>query len=845
MTTWSEYSTRTRSTKIAIAHIFPKQRWKEWTIVSGNIYKTTAPHIVEAVAIGMTALTADTSEAVALNKFYYKPETKELFINVGLDPITVNAILTYRLCFSSAPVNLPYDMIAGFDTEYEPRLKDLGDIKLELDFENQGIALETNSSVSLENTDGYFDDKFDVLIFENQRAIFYSYGLEIAPAESRIIFDGFMETKSFTPSDVKLTLKDQFKKLRDRMQMDLFTTADGNLTDSNLNKPKRRLYGKFDHLETVGIDKILTGYSLSGSHSIDQLGTTLNGTGTAYLDELSPEDELIITIEGEEYRYTVDTVDSNTLATLSDVSEVPFSGAVFVSPKVPWRKRNREWHIAGHKLREVSTTVSEFITPTRIRLTDTTDVTPGDLALVDGTDYVTIVRVSGDQVVLDQALSTNLVGGESFTILPVSSAYQDDRAFEQGRDYTVLNTATDAVVVLEDLAEFNITGQKLTPATFVFTNGSRNVTCSTVGLDLKTILQTRDWLRADSITRPEWYEILQVDETSLVLRTAFTASSFTGTAIRKNMNYIGDETLITVDCRGVEVAGEWKYSAARAVKHILETDLGSANINTATFTQAHEDAPQYLSYAIPEKPGSEAPVIRDTIAKINQSVLAAIYQDPNFDFAMTLLQSDKPEDLETLSDDDVLSFSVNTKQSIANLVSLSYRPFVDVLTGKDVFKLQEVDNDFVNETSQIQNTHVAKAYIYDDAAAETHAQRLGFIKSVTNTLITVKGKIDLVRFGIGDRIGLAFDRMFTRYGNESNQRVGIVYGVQSDEASASISLNDYNGVFTRVPAIAPDDAADYSSASDSDKSKWGYVCDNDSETPDGISNASLGNNLIG
>lgn len=149
MTTWSEYSTRTRSTKIAIAHIFPKQRWKEWTLVSGNIYKTTAPHIVEAVAIGMTALTADTSEAVTLNKFYYKPETKELFINVGLDPITVNAILTYRLCFSSAPVNLPYDMDAGFDTEYEPRLKDLGDIKLELDFENQGIALETNSSVSL------------------------------------------------------------------------------------------------------------------------------------------------------------------------------------------------------------------------------------------------------------------------------------------------------------------------------------------------------------------------------------------------------------------------------------------------------------------------------------------------------------------------------------------------------------------------------------------------------------------------------------------------------------------------------------------------------------------------
>jgi hypothetical protein len=326
MTTWSEYSARTRSTKIALAHIFPKQRWKEWTLVSGNIYKTDIPYIVEAVANGLTDLTADTTEAVALNKFYYKPSTKELFVNVGLDPITTNIILTYRLCFSSAPLNLPYDLASGFDTEYEPRLKDLGDIKLELDFENQGIALETSSSVSLENTDGYFDDKFDVLIFENQRAIFYSYGLELAPNQKRVIFDGFMESKSFTPSEVKFTLKDQFKKLRDRMQMDLFTTADGNLTDNHLNKPKRRLYGKFSHLETVGIDKILTGYTLTGTHSIDQLGTTLNGVGSAYLDELSPEDEVFVEVDGEEYRFTIDSVDSNTQATLSDASEIPFSG---------------------------------------------------------------------------------------------------------------------------------------------------------------------------------------------------------------------------------------------------------------------------------------------------------------------------------------------------------------------------------------------------------------------------------------------------------------------------------------------------------------------------------------
>lgn len=845
MTDWSEYSRKTRSTKIALAHVFPRQKWKQWTLVSGNVYKYAVPYIVHGVSLGQTPLTTDTSEAVGSNKFFYKYQTGELFINVGANPVPLNIILTYRLCFSSAPVNLPFDLASGFATEYEPRLKDLGDIKLELDYENQGIALETNSSVSFFNNDGWFDDKFDVLIFENQRAVFYSWGLEIPISQKRTIFDGFMESKSFSQTEVKLTLKDQFKKLRDRMQMTLFTESDGSITDDNLNRPKRRIYGQMKNVELIGIDKVKDGFPLTGTLSISQDSDQLIGVGSAFLDELSPEDELVGTIENEEFRFTISSVESDTAATLSDASEVPISGQILVNPVVPWRKKNRQWHIAGHKLREVSTTIAEFITRTRIRLTDITDVKEGDQALIDGTDYATIARISGDVVILDQALKNTLTGGESFVITPVGAVYKEDKRFEVDRDFTISNTSTDAIVILDELAEFNITGQKLTDLAFTFTNGSRSVPCSTTPIDLRTIFKTRDWIRADSITRPEWYEILSVTETEITLRTPFSTATFAGSAIRKNVEYVEDKSLITADTRGIEVAGAWLYSASRAVRHILENDLGATNIDTASFDQSHEDAPQTLSYVIPKSAGQDAPIIRDVIADINKSVLAAIYQNPNFDFAMALLQSDKPEDIETLTDDEIISFTVATKQTIANLIQLNYRPFVDVFSQKPTFKLQEFENDFVDETSQIQNTAVATAFIYDDEVAETHAQRLGFIKSVTNTLVTIKGKIDLVRFGIGDRIAMAFDRMFTRYGNEANQRVGIVYGVQSDESGATLMLNDYNGVFTRVPAIAPDDAPDYSAASDDEKAKWGFICDDDTETPDGISNASLGNNLIG
>ncbi len=844
MTTWSEYASRTRSTKIALAHLFPRQRWKEWENVSGNVYKSSVPYIVHAVHLGTTALVEDTDNTPTANKFYYDSASGELFINVGGNPIPQNLILTFRLCFSSAPVNLPFDLGSGFETQYEPRLKDLGDIKLELDFENQGIALETQSSVSFFNNDGWFDDKFDVLIFENQRVIFYSWGLELAPSQRRVIFDGFMDTKSFSPTEVKFTFKDQFKRLRERMSMELFSEADGSLTDDHLNRPKRRIYGTLKNLECVGIDKVKEGYSLSGTCTIDQESNQLVGVGSAFLDELSPNDEVVGFIGDEEFSFTIASIEDDENATLSDESEVPMSGDLIVKPTRPWRKKNRRWHIAGHKLRQIETTVSEFITRTRFRITDPTDVKAGLTAIVNG-ELVTINRISGDLVVLDQAVATDLSGGEDFIVLPVSAVYQEDKKFEQDRDYTIDNSDDDAIIEFDELAEFNITGSRLTDLAFTFTNGSRVVSCSTDPLDLRTIFQTRDWIKANELTRPEWYEILAVSETEITLRTPFTGATFSGNALRKNVENVNDASLITCDTRGIEVDGEWKFSAARAIQHILSTDLLSANIATASFESCHEEAPQMLSYAIPKNPGADAPVIRDVIADINKSVLAAIYQDADFNFAMTLLQSDKPEDLETLEDDGIISFQVNTKQTIANLVQLNYRPFKDPFSKKDTFKLVEFVNDFVNETSQIQNTAVATAFLYDEEEAETLSQRLGFIKSVTNTVVTIKGKIDLIRFGIGSKVGMAFDRMFTRYGNEANQRVGIVHGVQSDESSVTLMLNDYNGVFTRVPAIAPDDAADYDDATDAEKAKWGYICDDDTETPDADSNASLGNNLIG
>jgi hypothetical protein len=51
-------------------------------------------------------------------------------------------------------------------------------------------------------------------------------------------------------------------------------------------------------------------------------------------------------------------------------------------------------------------------------------------------------------------------------------------------------------------------------------------------------------------------------------------------------------------------------------------------------------------------------------------------------------------------------------------------------------------------------------------------------------------------------------------------------------------------VFTRVPSIAPDLLDDYTTATDDQKAKFGFILDNDSLLPDN-DDTDLGNNLIG
>ena len=150
----------------------------------------------------------------------------------------------------------------------------------------------------------------------------------------------------------------------------------------------------------------------------------------------------------------------------------------------------------------------------------------------------------------------------------------------------------------------------------VFTNNSRVITTSSV-IDFKTILKPRDWIRSDLITEPTWYEILEVLEQQITLRVIFGGASATKAGRYKAIEYIDENSLVTVNCLGKEDdSGIWRKTASDAVRDLIIYDAGFGVVNEVKFATAKTDCPYILSLIIPETLGSSAPTVRDTITKI-------------------------------------------------------------------------------------------------------------------------------------------------------------------------------------------------------------------------------------
>jgi len=760
------------------------------------------------------------------------------------NPNASNIVGYYRLFFASGPFDLPYDLSTGASVPHLPYVKSNSAITKQLDEEQTGVALESSTRITLDNTDGYFDDSFDTLFFENKNIKLYSWSPVIPITEAQLLFSGEIQDKAFSPTVISFNCKDYIYRLREFVSLDLFTASDGAIPDSLVDTPKRRIYGQVDGLKCAPIDNTLDGYTLTGTISSAGFSSTFTGVGTSFLDELSPGDELIIELALETIEATVESIQSDTSLTLSDEVITGFTDVVtIVSPVRPWRKKNRNWHIAGHKLREPTTTIASASQPNRIVLTDGSDLFDNDLIDIDGFD-VNIKRITDSQVTLRQNIPTGTPsGGETVTKNPVSKVFLNKKEAFINNDWTVSNT-TEAILNLTESAEFNLAPRRILPGSNTFTNGSRDVVAN--GVNFLDYVQTRDWVQSDDLNHTDWYEVLAVTEGLITLRVAYAGADNTGSSYRKNPELIGDDSLITVNCIGYESSGEWVKTASDAVKHLLENDANSTNIDTASFTEADANAPYILSVVIPKTIGGTVPTIKAAISEINQSVFGSLVSNLNFDMVYNILTPEKPEDLTALEQWDIVGEPIaRSRNEIVRKVTLKYRPFVDRFTGEDSFKVITQESDFVDNYIGSRQELAITVYLYGTNSAQEIAERYALYNSLSQSVVTVKGKLNLATKNLNEKLWVNLDRIYKRFGGRDRQKIGIINKVTLDGNGTTLEFNDLANIFNRVMSITPDSANDFTSATASEKIKNAYMLDNNLEVPDITSDQELGSNIIG
>jgi hypothetical protein len=830
-----------RSEKLTLMTVEAVERLKVFSVYSPGVYVKDVSYFVSGLKNNGTTLTNVGSIPSVNNQWFFDATQKKLYVKLATDPGLNDLACTYRFFYATAPLNLSNDLASGDAVEWEGRLETIGSVGQQLDEENIGIVLESQSTATLINQDGFFDEIFDSLIWENQAVKFYSWITGTPLTEVKKLFDGVIESKDFGQDKITLKVRDFVHKLQNQVNLEVFSDADGTISPSLIGTPKRRIYGQMQQVQCVGIDSVLSGYLLSSPVSGVVLTNTLSGLNL--LDELSPGDELIFSINGKDEKSSVQTVNSDTLVTLSDnlkfniVNQIPR-----VKPKIPYRQKNREWHLAGHKIRNPIAIITSVIAPNRFLVDTSADFEAGVQCDVNGS-LVTIRRISGNEIVFQTAISPLPSVSDTISRLPVNNLFFGSRELIYLRDWQASNT-TECKISIEPLAEFNIAQQTLSPTTLSWVNGSRYIT-TTASVDLRSILQPRDWIRKDKITETDWYEILSVSEQSIVIRTPFTGLTESDSFIYKSVTYIDDDSLITANCLGLDASGVWMRRPAEVVRHLVLNDAQFPAVNESKFTEAINDCNYTLSMVIPETIGSKSPKIKDVITKINESVFGSLYGDSAFNISYSILNSEKPELAEIIYDDDIISWDASSTQKIVNKIVVSYRPFVDIFNGQEGFKTVEYNSGFVDNLIGINNTLERTIYLYEDDKALIIAQRLALFNSLSSTVINVKAKLNLALKSVGDKMFLSLDRLYKRYGGRDRRKIGTITGIKKNGYDTDVQFVDLSNVYNRVPAIAPNATLDYSSGILDDVARWGYVVDNNTETPDASSEIQLGNNLIG
>lgn len=858
LTAYSQFQALESSEKIGLMILEGARRLTDWEVHSGSIYKAEFSNspVVAAIEENGVALTlAANIGAVTAGKYFYDKDDGLVYVRAtdSASPDTHFTVCVFKLFFSNLPVNAPYDLASGFDVHWLPLLS--VDSVFEFSVENSqqllGVAVSAASSLKLKNDRSFWDDLYDTVTFESQNVSIYSWNRRLPIAQAKLLYKGQVTRKTYSDRDISFEVRDFLDALQSPVPLALLEDYFNDdktpiIPNSLLNAFQRRVYGYvFGHV-LVSIDQVLpaTGYPLTGTFSVNNASTSVSGSGTLFLSELSPGDQIIIGTTATKYK--VDDITSDTALTISEAF-VPANQVAQVATVIPSHNKryaNRVFLVCGHPLPRPSAEITSVIDNATFTVDDSTVFTEGDAIEFSGSGST--IRVLGDGLI-------KLT--EAFTVTPsitdivyrssVGSVYLDGNLLSLTRDYTyeedpgamVTTRSRVATLTLDPLAEFNIATPKNLTGTLSISNASRTVAgTSTI---FRTELKIGDWISVSGSGR--WYEILKItSDTSLVVRT-LPSNTESGASQFKHPEVFGPSSVLTCDTAGkVNADGDWLRYPGTIADDLLRDVVDDDNMNSDSFEDADEILPFRIGLAIPDKFNDKnSPKIRDVLNKICRSSFAEIVLTNDYVLEMKSVEPSYGDVVpEEFNERDILKFEVASDSSQiilrSNVVYLSKER--DPASGAASNLLFSVDND--QYLSQTTKEFKVDTYLVDEDDANIIASRWAFLLSASNSDVTFLTKMQAARIAVFDILQLNHEKLYLRLASDARTRIGVVTSIKKSIVGAEIVLNDLGNSFTRCARITEDDADDFDVADEDQLLLNGYMTDENGLT-DGESGIDL------
>lgn len=833
-TTYADFQNREVSEKIGMCVFEASKRLMGWVLHSGSVYKLTSfQHsvIVSLEESGAAYASVTSVAGMSASTYYLDRQNRTLYAQTsdGTNPNGKFMGLTFKIFFADVSVKAPWDLNTGFEVDWEPLLKDASDFGVTLDNQYQlGFAIEGQGNISFFNKQDFWSPIFDKYYWENQKVLVYSWNRYLPITEAKLIYRGRVQTKEYDPQVVKFTLKDFLSELKSTVSVPLLSAIVGaRIPDGLTQAYQRKIYGYVYSHRPVSIDQSLDAYPITGTMTATFGSAIVTGSGTKFLTELSPDDEITIGVDTDSV--SIQSVDSDTQITLSSTYDKNTQTGVTASikPKDPKRYMNRSLVIAGHALREPTTTVTKFISLSTLQLADTTDLQAGDPLYINS-ENTTIKRISGNLVKLTTNLVTFVPIGTAVTRPAVTSVKINNRSLINNRDYTY--NASTGRLTLDKLAEFNVAPELSLTGTLAFTSASRTVTGT--GTQFRTEILPNAWVRL--IGQADYFEVLSVDsDTQLTLRSAATYTGSGASLLKEPEIYNADTVIVTCDVLGATdngaSSGTFLKSGPQIVQQLL-IDAGFATeIATATFTTANDLAPYKLGFVIPSTfDATNLPTVRDVINNINESIFGALIQNNDFQLEYDVLHPDRAQGATLrLTEQDIIKFSITSDSNrIAKTVTFNYlTKEYDPLSKGTSFQTQTFTSPYAQYLARTDNEKVIDSIITASGDAYILAARWALILEVASSIIEFNTKLQAARLQVNSKVDISHEKLYQRVGSSSTRKLAGVQSAIKTTKDCTIQIEDLANAFSRCAAICDNAAPTFTNATAKDRIYGGWITD--------------------